>query len=158
MKKLIIISLMAISSISAYANPKAKNELAKKIVASGEISPYATPELKKLLQKAHQINDRIGNEQYGETCEFYEHFYTGHGNGDMGGIRNWRSKTLKNGSLQVLFDTHSGTSLVEFDIVAKGKGYAVDDVRLGDSANPKQKKSSIRRTAQNMVKLNNCDF
>ena len=155
-------------SPTAFANDQAKLALAKKAVIAGEVSPYATPDLKKVLQQAHAIDERIQAASNYEDmgCEFTEHFYLGHGNAGLEArnIRNWKPRITKSG-VKVTFNNMgaSGTELVEFDMVCKGNNCQISDVRYGYSKNarvlPKRTEGlSLKQEAQAMIDKNGCTW
>lgn len=163
-KALILPSILALCSTHGYANEQQKKaQFVKKIVLSGQISPYATKRLKTILRKAHEIDNRKGIEYGGIGCDFAEHYYLGHGNGDFETkyIKNWKTTQLPNGNMRVSFNTSSDAHLIEFDLVKQGTSYAVEDFRYGYSDNPKRvpkKAFSIKQEALEMIKRNDCLF
>ena len=165
---LMLFLLLGVSP-TAFANDQAKLALAKKAVIAGEVSPYATPDLKKVLQQAHAIDERMMNttgEYAGMGCEFTEHFYLGHGNSGLEArnIRNWKPRITKSG-VKVTFNNMgaSGTELVELDMVCKGNNCQISDVRYGYSKNarvlPKRTEGlSLKQEAQAMIDKNGCTW
>jgi hypothetical protein len=153
---LALLSALGMSNV-AFANNQAKLALAKKAVIAGEVSPYATPDLKKVLQQAHAIDDRI-QAASGYMCEFVEHAYLGHGNAGLEAhnIRNWKPRITKSG-VKVTFNNMgaSGTHLVEveFDMVCKGNSCQISDVRHGYSQSTGL---SLKQEAQAMINANSC--
>lgn len=102
----------------ALANPT-QIAIAKKAILAGEVMPYATPELRQLLKKAYQIDEKI-QEQFDDPlgCEFYEHYYLGHGNKGLEGIKNWKATPLKGGIIRITFNNTENkpydADLIEF--------------------------------------------
>lgn len=159
---LALLSALGMSNV-AFANNQAKLALAKKAVIAGEVSPYATPDLKKVLQQAHAIDDRIQAAYEDMGCEFVEHYYLGHGNAGLEAneIRNWKASVPKSGMVKVTFNSiRGGADLVEFDMVCKGNSCQISDVRHGYSQNPrvlpKRTGLSLKQEAQAMINANSC--
>lgn len=161
MKKIIFGCLLAsvFCATPVMANPT-QTAVAKKAIYAGEVMPYATPEFKQLLRKAYDVQDEVG-EWTGDdfACEFSEHFYLGHGNGGLDGVKNWKA-TANNNVIRVTFSNAyhqpEDVSLVEFIM----KGSQIHDVRYGYSSNPKKAPTktthSLREEAQKMVKTGDC--
>lgn len=148
-------------SQTAFANNQVKFALAKKAVLAGDVESFATADFKKLLKKAHQIDDkkRADNDDMG--CDFSEAYYLGHGNGDeltARSIKNWKAVATPSG-VKVTFNADGDSHLIEFDMVCQGSRCAINDVRHGYSttkALPKHAEDSLRQEAQTMVNTNSC--
>ena len=159
---LALFSLLTVSP-AAFANNQAKLALAKKVVFEAtEISPYADPQFKKILQKAHQINQREAKAHGDVGCEFYESPYLGGGT-DAPIITSWKAGVTKSGMVRATFNNTAGDTsghLIEFDMTCRGSSCVVNDVRIAnnwDSATPPQRtKYSLRKDAQAIVSANGC--
>ena len=158
------------ASPTAFANDQAKLALAKKMVFETEqkVSPYATPDLKKLLRKAHQIDQRESKRIGGDiACGFFESTYLGAGDDGPGVITNWKAGVTKSGMVRATFHKDSNSTsndtsghLIEFDMTCRGQKCLVDDVRIAsnwESATlPQRTQYSLRKDAQAIVNANGC--
>lgn len=155
MKKIILgLALTSIFCATPAMANSAQIAVAKKAILKGEVMPYATPELKRNLQQAYKINDRMQQHPNYEPmgCEFASAFYLGHGNGgpEPQDFKNFKFTTLKNGYLQANYTVWGDKVSTKFKMVCKGNNCLIDDV-LSDFG-------SLKSEAKTMVKTNRCAF
>lgn len=170
MKFLVKSTLVATLSFAAIVTPVATQAastqasqiaVAKQAILTGEIMPYATPELRDLLRQAYRVDGQMRTPDNETGCEFYEHYYLGHGNKGLEGIKNWKA-TSKNNIVSITFnntfDKPYDVDLVEFTM----RGNQIDDVRNAYSNNPhiipklSRHDPSIKQNAQEMVRTGGC--
>lgn len=133
---------MSLSS-TALANNQAKINLAHKAILTGRVSPYATPSLRQLLKQADVTQFKIDIDL---GCEMSEHYYLGHGNGDLV-IENLETKVLKDGTVLSTFtdrEYREYRAIVHFKMICKKEDCKIDDV------------NNLREDAQSIVDTYSC--